>query len=474
MVSAIPTFELASYQRAARTVLANPLITEIYPDIEAMPLVRRWANELRSDLAEIFGYRLELSRATARLLRAMDGLTATQPARTPTDRSFDRRRYAYLALTLATLGRSGTQIALSELADSVAADAIRIDGLGLSTERAGDRAAFVDAVAWLETRGALRLADGSARRWADDPNAGEALYDIDRDVVHAVYRPTRVLQHLHSVTSLLVRRTAASRDTRRREAGHRARRALVERPVAYYADLDHDAANILHGPHAVADVERLTGLPAERRAEGIALLDTSGAFSDRRFPGPGTVPQAALLLISAIADRVEDVDAPPLARMAPPDDRDDNLVLAVDAGLPASGVLADLDEPDEEIGGGDLDDAAEPLPDNAAPDDEVNPPAGREHPLIENGWLRGTVNDLLARYGSTFAAQWRPDPDRLLAAALELLAELRIVAPVEGGVLALPLLARYRNVVVEVRRREREATLFDFDAGDDAGGGFDT
>jgi hypothetical protein len=41
-----------------------------------------------------------------------------------------------------------------------------------------------------------------------------------------------------------------------------------------------------------------------------SLLDTSGAFSDRRFPGSGTVAQTALLLLNEIADRIEDLDAP--------------------------------------------------------------------------------------------------------------------------------------------------------------------
>lgn len=446
----IPGFELAGYQRAARTLLFHPLVTEIYPNPGALPLIRRWATELREDLAEIFGYRLELSRTTARLLRAVDHLDASQPARTQSDRPFDRRRYAYLALTLAALGRAGTQVALSELADTVAADATRIPGLGLSTERAADRAAFVDAVAWLELRGALKLADGSARRWADDPNAGEALYDIDRDVVNAVYRPTRVLQHLRSVTALLTTPTANSRDTRRREAGHRARRALLEQPVVYYADLDTDARNMLRGPHVLADVERITGLTAERRAEGVALLDTSGAFSDRRFPGAGTVAQTALLLIGEITDRIENEDAAPLIRLPVPDRDDDELARAIDAGLPATGVLAELAEQPAATGSGEPEEGAEETADNAA------------HPLLEDGWLAGAMAGLLDRYGSTFAAAWRADPDRLLAAALDLLAGLRIIVRVEGGVLALPLLARYRHVMVEVRRRKAEPTLFDF------------
>ncbi|MPZ80534.1 MAG: TIGR02678 family protein [Actinophytocola sp.] len=448
-MTAIPTFELADYQRAARTLLTHPLVTQTYPNPGALPAIRRWAAELREDLLETFGYRLELSRTTARLLRTLDQLDESQPARTHTDRPFDRRRYAYLALTLAALGRAGTQIALSELADAVAADAIRIAGLGLSTERAADRAAFVDAVAWLEVRGALTLADGSARRWADDPTAGEALYDIDRDVVRAVYRPTRVLQHLRSVTALLTTPTAHSRDTRRREAGHRARRALLERPVVYYDELDQDARNILRGPHALGDVERITGLTTERRAEGVAVLDTSGAFSDRRFPGTGTVAQAALLLIGEIADRIEDIDAAPLVRLAAPDRRVADLAGAIDAGLPSGGVLGELADQDEDAGTGQ----------HGEPEDERE---NTGHPLLEDGWLAAVLAGLLDRYGSTFAAAWRADPARLLAAALDLLAELRIVVRVEGGVLALPLLARYRQVMVEVRRRKAEPNLFDF------------
>jgi uncharacterized protein (TIGR02678 family) len=447
-MTAVGEFELAAYQRAVRTVLAHPLITEAYPDGAALPLVRRWAEHLREDLDRAFGYRLELTPTTARLVRVLNRLDASQPARTGTDRPFDRRRYAYLALTLAALSRAGAQLALSELADAVSADAARIEGLGLSTERAADRAAFVDAVAWLEIRGALRLADGSARRWADDPDAGEALYDIDRDVVNAVFRPRRVLQHVRGVAALLggvlAGANGTGRDSRRRDAGQRARRALVELPVVYYAAVDSDVRNILRGPHALAEVERLTGLVAERRAEGIAVLDTSGRLSDVRFPGSGTVAQAALLLIGEIADRVADPDQPEPTRLAAPYGRQEGLAAAVDAGLPQPGMLDELAETTDPGG-----------PD--APDDD----GALEHPLLPDAWLRATVSRLMSSYGMTFAAQWRADPLRLLAAALDLLEHLGLLVRVPGGVLALPLLARYRNVVVQVRKRKAEPSLFD-------------
>src|SRR5690606_8770965 len=194
----IDALALDNYQRAARVVLANHLVTRTYPDRIALALVRRWATELREGLAEWFGYRLEVTETTARVFPVLDRLDASRPARTPADRVFDRRRYAYLALALAALGRAGDQITLSELADQVAVYTAQIDGLELATERAADRDAFVDAVGWLSTRGALTLADGDASGWASDPSAGEALYDIDRAVVFALFRPPRAVQHLHS------------------------------------------------------------------------------------------------------------------------------------------------------------------------------------------------------------------------------------------------------------------------------------
>jgi len=453
----ISEFDRAAYQRAARTVLRHPLITETFPDPQALPLVRRWAAPLAADLLELFGYRLELTTTTARLIRVLDELDATRPARTRSDRVFDRRRYAYLALALAVLDRAGTQVALSELADRVAGEAARIDGLELSAERAADRAAFVDAVGWLEDRGALRRADGSARSWAENPDAGEALYDIGRDAVRAVYRPSRVLQHVQGVQELLSRSQAVSRDTIRREAAQRVRRALVEGPVVYFDALDPGLRGMARSPGTADDVSWLTGAPVERRSDGVALLDVSNSLSDRRFPGTGTISQVALLLINAIADRVEDTDAPPLATFPAPEPESVTLAVALDAALPRSGVLridgedsVAGDEADgnglDEIGSGDGDAVAD---------------TPRRYPLLERGWLELTVRELVAAYGSTFAAAWVADPDGLLDEALMLLADLRMVTPTAGGVLALPLLARYRNAEVRIGRRTiDEAGLF--------------
>ncbi|GAA2007244.1 TIGR02678 family protein [Catenulispora subtropica] len=459
--------ELADYQKAVRLLLRHPLVTPIWPDAAALPLVRRWADRLRVDLPEVLGYRLVTSADTARLVRVQDELDATQPALTRAGRPFDRRRYAYLVLALAALGRSGTQITLSELAESVAADAARVDGLGMDTERKADRDAFVDAIAFLEARGALRTADGNAAAWAGDPEKAEALYDIDRGITGAVYQPNRVLQHLRSVTELLgdgkggaargVSGTSLSGNTQRRSAARRARRLVLEQPAVYYTDVEESLHGQLRGGALAEDLERLTGLVMERRAEGVALIDVSGRLSDARFPAGGTVAQAAVLLAAKIA---EQVGKPGVARL-PAASAAERLAAAaarIDGALPDRGgfqAVLDALAVDDLEGLGGLAAVGEQDLDAAEPAGARDGDGAREttYPFLPDAWLRAAMHRLAAEFGAGMSSDLRDDPDRLTAQAVVLLASFRLVAPVPGGVLALPLLGRYRSVTAQVKTR---------------------
>ncbi|MEU4692297.1 TIGR02678 family protein [Actinoplanes sp. NPDC023714] len=434
----VSDLELADYQRAVRLLIRNPLITATWPDEKALPRVRRFSAELRRDLAEAFGYRLELHGATARLVRTTGRLEPDRPAVSRTGRPFDRHRYAYLSLCLAALGRAGIQITLSELAESVAADAGRITGLGLDPDVGADRRAFVDAVAWLEERGVLRLADGSSAAWASDPGAGEALYDVARDAVFALFRPPRVLQHIDSVTALLERSMTSSGNAERRAAAQAARRAVLEQPVIYFDDVSAELGNHLRGQALPADLYRLTGLRLERRAEGVLLVDTNG-WSAERFPGTGSVAQAAILLAVAIADRVADPDGRKARRMPAPDPREQQakLIGQIDAGLPSSIEL---------------------IEDEAADDDPGAGETGTEQrlPFITDSFLREATAEILQQFGTAFGAAWHTDPDRLRTEAIGLLVRFGAVIPVPGGVLARPLIGRYRGTTAQVKQR----TLF--------------
>jgi uncharacterized protein (TIGR02678 family) len=464
----VSALELSEYQQAARQVLRHPLITAAYPDKATLPLVRKWAPRLREDLAETLGYTLISNADTIRLRRVQDTLDPTRPAYTRAKKPFDRRRYAHLVLTLSALGRSGSQIALSELADAVAAEAGRIDGLGMDTERKADRDAFVDAVAWLEARGALRIADGSAADWVNDPERAEALYDIDRDIVGAVYAPSRVLQHLDSVTRLLGDAASAGPaqgiNAERRRSGRRARRLVLENPVVYYADVDENLRGLLRSPALAEDLERLTGLPLERRAEGVALINAGGRLTDVTFPGTGTVAQAALLLCARIAGylqrnrgRVEHLPAATAAeRLAEASAR-------IDAVLPArvgvAALLADAAIADglappaalDIVGIQGMNEGAPGLPGETSSGQEA--PAEAAYPFLSNSWLRVELTKLVDEFGSGMSERQVADPAGLLDDALDLLASVGFVARTSGGALILPLLARYRGVTAQLKEK---------------------
>jgi len=463
VANGIGPLELGEYQQAARVVLRHPLITASYPDKTSLPLVRKWASRLREDFTEVLGYTLVTAGDTIRLRRVQDVLDTTRPALTRARRPFDRRRYAYLVLTLSALGRSGSQIALSELADAVAAEAGRIDGLGMDTERKADRDSFVDAVAWLEARGALRMADGSATDWVNDPRQAEALYDIDREVAGAVYAPSRVLQHLNSVTELLGDAVGAAPaqgiNAERRRSGRRARRLVLEQPVVYYADVDESLRGQLRSPALAEDLERLTGLPLERRAEGVALVNTGQRLTDVMFPGTGTVAQAALLLCARIAgylrrnnSRAERLPAAAAA------ERLWDAARRVDSALPARGQVAAL-LADAVTWPRATESAAPGIPEmpgegeGGAGDGSGGDAASTEasYPFLSESWLRTELRKLVDEFGAGMAEKQVADPDGLLADALSLLADVGLVARTETGVLVLPLLARYRGVTAQIK-----------------------
>ena len=456
----VSALELAEYQKAARLALRHPLITSSYPDSSALPLVRKWARQLRTDFGEVLGYTLLSSGDTIRLRRAQDTLDGTRPAVTRARRPFDRRRYAYLVLALSALGRSGTQIALSELADAVAADAGRIDGVGMDTGRKPDRDAFVDAVTWLEARGALRVADGSAVEWVNDPERAEALYDIDREVTGAIYAPSRVLQHLSSVTELLDGRArgtapAQGREARRRGNARQARRLVLEHPVIYYADVDAELRGQLRSASLAEDVERLTGLALERRAEGVALISAGQRFTDVAFPSTGTVAQAALLLCARIAGYLRHhsarIERLPAATAA---ERLAEAARRIDTALPdrgrVAGLLAGQALLAEEAGRPEAGDAgAEAGTDSGSA--EQDDAADVAYPFLSDAWLRTELRKLVDDFGAGMAEKQAADPGRLLAEAVALLASAGLVARVDGGVLVLPLLARYRSVTAQIK-----------------------
>jgi hypothetical protein len=308
------------------------------------------------------------------------------------------------------------------------------------------------------------MADGSAVDWVNDPERAEALYDIDREVTGAIYAPSRVLQHLNSVAELLGDRNGFAQaqgiNARRRVNARRARRLVLEQPVVYYADVDSELVGQLRSASLAEDIERLTGLDLERRAEGVALINAGQRFTDVAFPSAGTVAQAALLLCARIAGylqhRRSSMEPLPAATAA---ERLADAVRRIDSALPDRSRVADLlagqawppagDVPERRPEG----EIPEQRPGVGAPEPESGRPVtgSAGYPFLSDVWLRTELRKLVEEFGAGMAEKQAADPGRLLTEALARLASAGLVARVDGGVLVLPLLGRYRSVTAQIK-----------------------
>ena len=450
----VPLSDLGSYQHAVRLVLTHDVITAARPRPGTLEQVLRWADQMTADFRELLGYTLIATTRQVRLSRRLDSLDPTQSAAfsARSGRPFDRRRLAYLCLVLASFQRSRVEISLADLVRGFTPGANAIDGLGFDPTVTAHKAAVVDVLDWLADRGALRLSDGSLESWAADADRGDALYDIDHDICSTLFRPARPVQHLTSAAGLLDSTFVSTKRTARREAAaQRAARALVERPVVYYAQVEPEIAEALRQPGVAADLARLTGLAAERRAEGVMLADAGGRFTDRPFPGRGgAVNRTSGLLLAKIADLLEDPDETPPALPVPAEAQDQRDLLArIDSALPAAGVVQELawSAPADDLDEAERAVVRVPAPPLAAP-------------FLTRGRLRVMLDELQAEFGAdSFTVTWKHDPDGLLAAALSLLADLRLLRPVPGGVLVLPAAARYRNIKLALPARHADGQL---------------
>jgi uncharacterized protein (TIGR02678 family) len=452
--AAVPLSDLGSYQHAVRLVFTHDVITATRPRPGTLEQVLRWADQMAADLRELLGYTLIATTRQVRLSRCLDALDPSQAAvfSSRYGKPFDRRRLAYLCLVLASFQRSRVEISLADLVRAFTPAANAIDGLGFDPTVSAYKAAVVDVLDWLADRGGLRLSDGSLESWTADAERGDALYDIDHDICAALFRPARPVQHLTSAAGLLDSTFVSAKRSAQREAtAQRAARALLEYPVIYYAQAEPEIAGALRQPGVAENLARLTGLAVERRAEGIMLADVGGRFTDRPFPGRGgAVNRAAGLVLAKIADLIEDPDEALTTLPVPAEAEDQRDLLArIDSALPAAGVVQELawSVPAEAADEAERAGARAPAPLLAAP-------------FVELSRLRALIGELYGELGaSSFGITWQHDPGGLLAAALSLLADLRLLRPVPGGTLVLPAAARYRNIKLALPVRYADGQL---------------
>ncbi|AXE23440.1 TIGR02678 family protein [Streptomyces globosus] len=304
----------AELRKAARALLKHPLLLARGPSADEFRLVRRHASELRAWFDRNTGWALQVDSGTARLGKIPARLgDATHPAREATRSAapFTRRRYVLLCLALACLERGEAQIALGRLADQVVLEAadshLVAAGIEFTLDRRDERLDLAAVVRLLLSLGVLRRVAGDEDAYVS--GAGDALYDVERRVLGGLLATRRGPSTVRAAEweerlAELTAETALDSDELRFRALRRSlTRRLLDDPVLYYDELDDAELAYLTRQRGflTARITELTGLVAEVRAEGIAMVDPDDDLTDVRMPESGTRGHVTLLLAEHLA-----------------------------------------------------------------------------------------------------------------------------------------------------------------------------
>ena len=309
----MPAEEQAQRRAALRALLAKPLLVAD-TDSEMLVLVRRHLPGLREWLNRETGWRLAADSETARLFKTATALSdASHPARGRNKEPFGRRRYVTLCLALSALARADAQTTLGSLADDVLTAAAEPEltaaGFTLTLDIRAERSDLVAVVR-------LLLAVGVLSRIAGDEDAylsarTDVLYDVRRPVLgvllSGIRGPSTVTASSFEerLAELTAEPVAETDELRNQALRRRLTRRLLEDPVLYYDELDDDERSyLLSQRHAITRrIADATGLVAEMRAEGIAMVNPDDELTDVRMPEQRTDGHVTLLVAEHLARR---------------------------------------------------------------------------------------------------------------------------------------------------------------------------
>ena len=299
-------------RRGARALLRRPLLRA---GSEEFRTVRQHAAELRTWFERNTGWALLVDAEVARLRREPGrGTDPTHPARDRrTGLPFSRRRYVLVCLCLAVLERAEHQIALGRLAEQVvlsAADtALDEAGVVFTLTDREQRTDLVAAVRLLLDWGVLAKVAGDEDAFLK--SAGDALYDVDRRVLAGLLvsrrgpSTVRAAGFEERLAELGAEVLPDSDELRNRALRHTLTRRLLDDPVLYADELSDAERTYLTTQRGALTrrISELTGLVAEVRAEGVAMVDPDDDLTDLRMPEQGTDGHVALLIAEHLAGR---------------------------------------------------------------------------------------------------------------------------------------------------------------------------
>jgi uncharacterized protein (TIGR02678 family) len=148
--------------------------------------------------------------------------------------------------------------------------------------------------------------------------AGDALYDIERRVLAALISSPRGASTVDAddfesrLEQLGAEPVPVAEDLRVRSIRQRVTRRMLDDPVLYYDELDETELAYLTSQRSamIRRLEERTGLLAEVRAEGLAMVDPNDELTDVRMPEVGTDGHVALLITEHLSGRLTNGAAP--------------------------------------------------------------------------------------------------------------------------------------------------------------------
>jgi uncharacterized protein (TIGR02678 family) len=302
-------------QRALRALLMRPVLHASGPHAEAYGLVRVHAAWIREWLQRNTGWRLDLDTELARLRKTPADLSdCTRALRDRDGAPFTRRRYVLLCLALAALERSDRQTTLGSLAESIAAsiqDDAELQATGFAFDlglRDHRRDLVVTTRGLLDLRVLVRVQGDEEQYLA---SRGDVLYNVQRPVLARLLNTTRGPSTVHAthpdqrLAAIVDEPVLDHDDARNRRLRHRLVRRLLDDPVVLYDELSPEERAYLVNQRGrlIAEIAEATGLLAEVRAEGLAMVDDRSELSDVAIPEDGTEGHVALLVAEFLAAR---------------------------------------------------------------------------------------------------------------------------------------------------------------------------
>jgi uncharacterized protein (TIGR02678 family) len=303
----------ADRRRALRTLLRHPLLTS-GGETADYARVRRHSEWLKQWLAKFPAWSLHVDKNVIRLRKLpADVSDETRPAIDRTSgTTFTRRRYALVCLALAALEQTDAQTTLGQITIAImkliAMDRdLNAAGIILDIGNYDHRRDLVHAIRFLADLGVLRRIDGDERQFLNRNESSDVLYTLDRRVLASILNvsgsASAVASESNPVAKLMEEPSPFSED-RTQQIRARLVRTLMDDPILYFQDLNDEERTYLeqHRGQMLRQIHEATGLLAEVRREGIAMVDDTGDLTDLKLPDDGADVQLALSLAEWFAE----------------------------------------------------------------------------------------------------------------------------------------------------------------------------